>query len=94
MSLDSLISELLAAQSQEEAHRAAAATAAATATMAAETAGQRVLQLGAQLLEFRRSSAPFVYRGRLYTFAGSRVSSVAVEIVAPDPLLQGDGGQP
>ncbi len=75
--LDSLITDLLAAQAEEAAHRSAADA----AIVAMERAGQRALQLGAQLLEVRGGSSPFIYAGRLYTFQGSRVTGVAVETV-------------
>ncbi|CAB5512494.1 hypothetical protein LMG26857_01784 [Achromobacter anxifer] len=87
-SLDSLISNLLAAQAEENTHREAAAAAIAamgtagqpaTAIAAMEAATQRVTQLGAQLLDLRGSSAPFIYAGQLYTFQGSRVSCIPVE---------------
>lgn len=76
-SLDSLISGLRAAQSQEDAH----AIAEASARAARNEAAARVLQLGAQLLTLRGSDLPFIYDGNLYTFSGSRVTSVPVESV-------------
>ncbi len=91
-SLDSLITDLLAAQAEEVAHTAAAAA----AISATEVAAQRALQLGAQLIEARGGSKPFIYNGRLYTFQGSRVSSVAVETVtleAANPAASAQSGE-
>lgn len=85
--LDSLIADLLAAQADEIAQQLTAAP----VIDAMEAATQRTLQLGAQLLELRGGNAPFIYAGRLYTFQGSRVTSVTVESVTLSAPAQDSG---